>query len=143
MRRTHIELKQLKGDDRLVSLWSPYTAGEHHMAQVLCVSHHIDQVQEGRCYFNAFITQVTDGRVIEDIRQLLLPLATSVCTTLWTFGYLVRADFTALKGISCTKCFKWRHTHKLHTANNIWQGRDSSVDIATRYGLEGACIESR
>jgi hypothetical protein len=62
------------------------------MAQVLCVSHQIDQVQEERCYVNVFITQVTDGRAFEDIRQLLLPLPTSVCTTLLTAGYLATAS---------------------------------------------------
>jgi len=76
------------------------------MAQVLCVSHQIDQVEEERCYFNVFITQVTDGRAIEDIRQVLLPIPTSVCATLLTSSYIVRADFAALKGISTTNCFK-------------------------------------
>jgi len=66
------------------------------MAQVLCVSHQIDQVQEERCYFNVFITQVTDGRAFEDIRQFLLPLPSSVCTTLLTAGYLVTADYAAI-----------------------------------------------
>jgi len=56
------------------------------MAQVLCVSHQIDQVEEERCYSNVFTTQVTDGRALEDTRQLLLPLPTSVCTTLLTAG---------------------------------------------------------
>jgi hypothetical protein len=51
------------------------------MAQVLCVSHQIDQVQEERCYSNVFVTQVTGGRALEDIRQPLLPLPTSVSTT--------------------------------------------------------------
>jgi hypothetical protein len=41
------------------------------MAQVLCVSHQIDKVHEERCYSNVFITQVTDGRALVDIRQLL------------------------------------------------------------------------
>jgi hypothetical protein len=113
------------------------------MAQVLCVSHQIDQVQQERCYFNVFLTQVTDGRALEDIRQLLLLLPTSVCTTLLTVGYLVRTDCNALEGIFSTKCFKSRHTQKLHITNNTKQGRDSSVDIAARYGLDGPGIESR
>ena len=89
------------------------------MAQVLCVSHQIDQVQEERCCFYVFITQVTDGRALEDIRQLLLPLPTSACTTFLTAGYLVTADFAALQGSSSAKCSKWRHTHMLHITNNI------------------------
>ena len=59
------------------------------------------------CCFNVFITQVTDGRAVEDIRQLLLPLPTSVCPTLLTAGCVVRADLAALRAISSTKCFKW------------------------------------
>jgi hypothetical protein len=113
------------------------------MAQVLCISHQIDQVQQERCYFNVLLTQVTDGRVFEDIRQLLLPLPTSECTTLLTAGYLMRADCNALEGISSTTGFKWRHTQMLHFNNNIWQARDSSVDIAARYGLDGPGIVSR
>jgi hypothetical protein len=41
------------------------------MAQVLCVSHQIDQVQEERCYSNVFIRHVADGRALEDICLLV------------------------------------------------------------------------